>query len=430
MSGGARPRAAPPESELRLKAIVRITAGPTAGRCYVLRPGQRFVVGRAKDVTIRVDDRHISRRHVILSLSAEGISVTDSGSSNGTLLGGARLNPGETRLAKIGERLTLGPVELKFELDPVGDAELEEGYRAFVPELERCGLSVLGELGRGSNGIVFACLQTALNRNVAVKVPRPEVDSAENRARFMREAQLTCRLSSPYVVQLHTFHVIDDQVCLVLELVNGISASDWVRGGPLPLGEALRIGEHIASALEAAHSVGVVHRDVKPSNILLSAEGRAKLADFGIARDMNADEKGAHFVTPSGVGLGTLAYVSPEQLHDARQVTGRSDLYSLGATMFHLLTGELLFLPRCLDEVNAYLEGPVPSVRPLRRDCPPSVDALIRSLLARDPLDRPSTAAEVAAACHSFRVLFDDQTRRFTALGETDEFSGVEASGG
>jgi len=403
---------------------VRITAGPTAGRFYVLRIGQRFVVGRAKDVTIRIDDRHVSRRHAVLSLTAEGVCVTDAGSSNGTLLGGTRLNPGETRLALAGQRLTLGPVELKFELNAVEDAKLEDGYRAFVPKLEQLGLSVLGELGRGSNGIVFACQQKALDRTVAVKVPRPEVDSAENRARLMREAQLTCRLSSPYVVQLHNYHVIDEQVCLVLELVNGISACDWVRGGPLPLGEALRIGEHIASALEAAHSVGVVHRDIKPSNILLSAEGRAKLADFGIARDLNAEEQDAPFVTPSGVGLGTLAYVSPEQLNDAREVTALSDLYSLGATMFHLLAGELLFLPRCLDDVEAYLEGPVPQLRPLRRDCPPGVDTLIQSLLARDPLERPRTAAEVAATFHGFRVLLDDQTRRFTALGETDEFAG------
>jgi serine/threonine-protein kinase len=165
-----------------------------------------------------------------------------------------------------------------------------------------------------------------------------------------------------------------------------------MHSGSLPLAEALKIGEDAARGLHAAHQVGVVHRDVKPANILLSAEGYAKLGDFGIAKELESMES----LTSTGEGLGTLAYVSPEQAQEAKSVTPATDMYSLGATLFHMVAGRPPFIPRSASVLLAILDQSPPSIQTLRSDVPPGVVYIIHQMLEKNPLNRPDCALGVA----------------------------------
>src|SRR5262249_13596947 len=153
------------------------------------------------------------------------------------------------------------------------------------------------------------------------------------------------------------------------------TAKDRLAAGPVSLAEALSISDDIASALAAAADARVVHRDVKPGNILLDAEGGAKLADFGIAKDLN----GTRIETPTakGDGLGTLAYVSPEQAQDAKTVASRTDIYGLGATMFHLIAGRPPFIPTSARVLVDILEATPPRLPSLCPGTPPALDVLV-----------------------------------------------------
>ena len=191
---------------------------------------------------------------------------------------------------------------------------------------------------------------------------------------------------------------------LVMELVDGPSALNMLRnGGPLPLPQALWIAEQVAMALAAAHTIGIVHRDVKPANVLVSPEVHAKLTDFGIAKDVNS----VGSLTASGTGLGTLAYVSPEQAVQASGVDHRADVYSLGATLYHLIGGQPPFGSRVTGKiVREILEQPPRPLSSLRADCPGDVVDLVHQMLEKAPEARPASAEEVRASLHELIARF------------------------
>jgi serine/threonine-protein kinase len=170
------------------------------------------------------------------------------------------------------------------------------------------------------------------------------------------------------------------------ELVDGPSAREVVDRGPLSVPAALWIAEDVARALVAASAAGVVHRDVKPSNVLITPEGVAKLCDFGIAKDLQSTLR---TLTASGAGMGTLAYLAPEQASQAKHVDARADLYALGATLYHLLAGRPPFRPRGADALLALVEQPPPPLGAARPDCPPEVARLVHAMLAKRPEERP-----------------------------------------
>jgi len=193
--------------------------------------------------------------------------------------------------------------------------------------------------------------------------------------------------------------LVKGRVFMVMELINGPSAKDRLSGGPIPIPEALKIGEDVANGVAAAHAAGAIHRDIKPANILLSPEGIAKLSDFGIAKDLDAVVS----LTAAGEGLGTLAYVSPEQATEAREVDPRTDLYSLGATLYHFVAGRPPFLPKNARVLLEILDAPAPPLQPLRPECPADVTQFIHRLLAKSPAERPTPAALVARTLRQLR---------------------------
>ncbi len=384
-------------------ARLTVEAGRELGREWIVRLGQTFVVGRAPDVAISVDDERISRRHAAVELRPEGLFVTDLGSRNGTFHDGRRLAPRTPTLAALGDSIELGAHRLRVDLGGIDDKAKRERARTQrldEPLLPREEFEVLGEIGRGATGRVYAARQHLLGRLVAVKVLRTDLDVDEQgQERFLREGRVCCKIESPYVLEVHDVRLSFGRAYLVMELVNGPSAKDRVTSGPLPIYEVLKIGEHVARGLDAAHRVGVVHRDVKPANILLDPRGTAKLADFGIAKELDSVES----LTSTGEGLGTLAYVSPEQATEAKLVGPATDIYGLGATLYHLLAGRPPFIPSSPRVLLEICRDPAPPLLGYRPDCPPELAALVHRALEKEPARRPGSALEVAEALLALR---------------------------
>src|SRR6476620_6646626 len=189
--------------------------------------------------------------------------------------------------------------------------------------------------------LVYRARDVRLKRGVAVKLLPPELAfRGDIRQRFLREAEMAARLSHPNIVPIYTVDERDGLVYFVMALVQGGSVGDRLRRtGTLSIAETRRILREVADALAYAHAAGVVHRDIKPDNVLLDADsGRAMVTDFGIARAAS-DDGDSPRLTATGAALGTPAYMSPEQCAGDREIDGRSDLYSLGAVAYQMLTG-------------------------------------------------------------------------------------------
>ena len=253
--------------------------------------------------------------------------------------------------------------------------------------------TIEGEIGRGGMGVVYKARDIKLQRPVAIKVLPPDLAfRTDIRARFLREAQTAARLSHPHIVPIHIVGESGDLVYFVMGLVDGESLALRVkRRGRLSVDEARRVARETADALAAAHQQGVIHRDVKPDNILLEGtRGRVMVTDFGIAKALSGE---THTLTEAGVAIGTPAFMSPEQASGEREIDGRSDVYSLGVVSYQMLTGELPFqapsVPALL--MKQITEQPMPLDRK-RPECPRELAQIVMRCLEKDPEDRWPTA--------------------------------------
>jgi hypothetical protein len=256
---------------------------------------------------------------------------------------------------------------------------------------------LLGPLGRGGVGEVWRAEDLQLGRPVAVKLLRRlDGDALSSLARFRREARATAQLSHPNVVATYDVgSTEDDRAFLVMELVRGSDLSQLLRSQGLPPAPLVAdLALQAARGLDAAHAAGIVHRDVKPANLLLGTDGVLKITDFGIAR-MSGQEQGAELTgTLTGpVLLGTVAYVSPEQVR-GEPATAASDRYALGCVLYELLAGRPPFTGEPHEVLAAHVDRePVP-VEQLRPDAGAGVADLVMQLLAKDPVERPASASE------------------------------------
>jgi len=259
------------------------------------------------------------------------------------------------------------------------------------------GYAIERELGRGGMATVYLAQDLKHGRPVAIKVLAPELAAALGRERFLREIETAARLSHPHILPLHDSGEADGFLYYVMPYVAGESLRDRLnRELQLPIEDAVTIAGEVATALSYAHSRDVVHRDVKPENILLS-EGQAIVADFGIAGAIDA--AGGGKLTRTGIVLGTPAYMSPEQGAGDRALDGRSDVYSLGCLLYEMLAGEPPFTgPTAQAIIAKRFTDPVPSVRRLRETVPVPMDQAIAKALARAPADRFATPHQFAEA--------------------------------
>lgn len=245
------------------------------------------------------------------------------------------------------------------------------------------------ELGRGGMGAVFLATDVKLGRSVAIKALAPSTRAHLGDERFQREVRHVATLSHPHIVPLFEADEADGCLYYVMEYVAGETLADRLRrDGPLPVDDALRITAEIGDALQYAHERGLVHRDVKPANILL-ARDHALLADFGIAKATDAGEQ----LTETGIAVGTAGYMSPEQAAGDRRVDARSDVYALGAVLFEMLVGEQPFTgPNRQTVVARIMTADPQAIRTVRPTIPVHVEHAVLAALAKTPADRPQSA--------------------------------------
>jgi serine/threonine protein kinase len=269
------------------------------------------------------------------------------------------------------------------------------------------GYQVLERLGEGGMGQVFKARQLRLGRVVALKIIRKDREAQFQAVRrFQREAKAGGRLSHPNIVAFYDADAAGEVNFLAMEYVKGTDLARLVqRSGAMPLTPACDCVRQAAMGLQHAHERGLVHRDIKPPNLLLSSDGAVKILDMGLARleQVSTAEHASSELTETGTVMGTAAYMAPEQALDPRDADGRADVYSLGCTFYYLLTGRAPFVHSSAAQVllKHQLEEPT-AVEQLRPDVPVALGAVVRPMMAKRREGRYQTAAEAAAALEPF----------------------------
>ena len=260
---------------------------------------------------------------------------------------------------------------------------------------------ILSELGRGGMSIVYQALDPNTGREVALKmIPQALLDNPALRGRFQREAQTVAKLNHPNIVPVYDFGEHDGQPYLVMRLMRGGTLSERLAKGPMSLDEALPILQSIADALDHAHQNGLVHRDLKPDNILFDQFNIPFLTDFGIVK-----VAGSSATLTEGNFIGTPGYISPEQAHGNLEVDSRSDLYSLGVILFEMMTGSRPYVgDTTLQVIVQHIQAPIPSARERNRTLPPATDSVISRALAKEPDKRFQTATDMVKAVSSLHT--------------------------
>lgn len=284
---------------------------------------------------------------------------------------------------------------------------------------------ILAELGRGGMGCVFRARDPNLEREVALKRPWPElVADAEARARFLREARAASRITHPNVVQVLETLEIDHVPWIVLQYVDGMDLEALLKGqGRLPVDRVLRHATDLAEALQAAHEHRVLHRDIKPRNVLIAADGRALLGDFGLARvlhgpgvtDTGTTE--ALTLTPAGTLLGTPRYMSPEQVL-GHTLDARSDIFSLGAVLYEMCTGTPAFAANERGTLyDAIIHGQPQPIARFSYDVPEELERIIRKMMAKQPEERYPGATDLLVDLRALRrrLEFDEYSASHVA---------------
>ena len=333
--------------------------------------------------------------------------------------------PANDRDRLLGELLE---IELDFRQRCGAFVQLEE-YRSRFPEsadlvervfrrtvkTRRLGdYELLEELGHGGMGVVYKARQIYLNQIVALKIlPHRYLDDAQAVNRFRREMQSIGGLSHPNIVQAYNAGEAGGVHFLVMEFVDGVNLQQFVGlgkppGGPLGVGAACEIIRQAALGLQHAHEHQLVHRDIKPANLMLCRSGPVKLLDMGLAKfhAQRHDETQAGRLTQPGVTMGTIDYMAPEQWENSGEADIRSDIYSLGCTLFFLLTGRPPYGDPAYDssrkKLMAHVVAPIPPLLENCADCPEDLEDVYETMLAKDPAERYAEPAEVVAAIAEF----------------------------
>jgi tRNA A-37 threonylcarbamoyl transferase component Bud32 len=263
---------------------------------------------------------------------------------------------------------------------------------------------IVRQLGQGGMGVVYQAEHKIMDRLVAVKVIiHTLLDSPEAAERFTREVKAAAKLDHPNIVRAFDAEQAGELQLLAMEYVEGRSLADVLaKKGPLPVAHACHYARQAALGLQHAHERGMVHRDIKPHNLMLTAKGVVKILDFGLAK-VFSERRTTDGLTRDNAMMGTPEYIAPEQAQDTKAADIRADIYSLGCTLFCLLAGRPPFTGGdWLAVVMAHLQEPPPPLEGLRPEVPPGLAAVVARMLAKDPAQRPQTPMEVAEALAPF----------------------------
>ncbi len=431
-----------------MRVTLRVIAGPQTGRFFTFDQHETFMIGRSEDAQFCLPhDRYFSRHHCLLEIAPPQCFLRDLGSTNGTFVNGLKV---ETAHLKNGDRIQGGETVLEVE---VSTAEANYGQSVnysrpagnTTPSLItiqclNCGIPSKAEvsrpdakltflcddcreilkknpqpvpnyqmikiLGQGGMGSVMLARSEKDGRAVAIKTLLPEVAvSEQSLKRFMREIEVAASLRHPHIVSYIEHGTHNGIVYLVSEYVGGMDASkiSKMRGGKLDYREVVRIIEQTLAALDFAHSLGFVHRDIKEQNILVDGtypNYNSKLTDFGLAKSFK--QTGMSGVTMVGDVAGTIAYMPPEQVRDFKEVKPPSDIYAIGMTAYSLITGAhaLDLSPRAgiSETVKAIFEKPIVPIQQRIPEIPLRVAAVIETAIAKEAELRWRTAGEMREA--------------------------------
>jgi len=268
---------------------------------------------------------------------------------------------------------------------------------------------VTAKIGEGGMGEVYQARDTTLERDVALKVlPETFTTDPDRLARFQREAKVLASLNHPNIGAIHGLETSENTQALVLELIEGPTLAERIAKGPIPVDEALEIATQIAAALEAAHEQGIIHRDLKPANVKVKTDGTVKVLDFGLAKAVTSDARGANPTTSAtmslttsatqmGMVIGTAAYMAPEQAK-GKPVDKRADIWAFGVVLLEMLGGKRVFGGETASETLAAVMMKEPDWGPLPTDLSPKLDNLVRRCLEKDPRERIRDIGDVRLA--------------------------------
>jgi serine/threonine protein kinase len=383
-----------------MPAKLVVTSGPDKGRSFPLIPGLTFQVGRSDATATKLSDATVSRVHCEVEVSPLQ-AVLHNISAQGTQVNGKPIGD-HAHLLKAGDVIRIGGTELQYAVEtPVVGADprklLGQRFEEYLVD------SVLAE---GLTGIIFRARDlTANERPIALKVLRPEfAENEEEVQRFVRAMKTMIPVRHSHLVSIHGAGKSGPYCWIAMEFVSGenlLAVAEKV-GGTLPWKEVYRIAVHVGRALEAAHELTIVHRNVTPANILIrSTDKLAKLGDLMLAKALEG--RLAQHVTRPGKLLGDTPYMSPERTFGADQTDERSDLYSLGASLYTVLVGH----PPCGGDSLPDILRVIRTVEPERprqkkAEIPEEFEKIVLKLLAKNPGERYQTAKELLAALDRF----------------------------
>ena len=384
-----------------------VERGRSKGRFLRLKPNQSATVGREAKNDLAIQDPQASRQHLRIEGKLGEFVLLDLQSSNGTFVNGERLT--RTTL-KVGDRISIGDTLVCL----LPETDEERGARRGPLSGQELGGYRIGHvLGRGGMGTVYEAVQVTLERKVALKALAPELSGApEFVARFEAEARAAGRLNHANLVGVYDVADLEGQRVISMELMSGGSLEDLLRReGKLSLAATLPLLFDAARALEYASKQGLVHRDVKPANLMLGGDGTVKLCDLGLAI----------FTSRQHDVSGSPHYIAPEQAR-GEDIDGRADLYALGASWLELLSGETLYQGASAGEIaRQQIEAPLPDLAARLPELPADALELLSRLLAKDPAERYPSARELQADLallarrHADSALADRLERQATA---------------
>jgi pSer/pThr/pTyr-binding forkhead associated (FHA) protein/tRNA A-37 threonylcarbamoyl transferase component Bud32 len=398
-----------PSTSPGVGGVFVVTSGTRSGLRLTVR--DELIIGRTASGEGRfADDLGLSRRHARIARDSGGrLTVEDLGSANGTFVNGERLDA--RRVLKIGDSVRVGETMLQLTgtEEPAGRAREQPpakrpapppAVEPMIPALPpgsvfaRCRIEAV--ISHGDMGIVYRADELALQRLVALKLILPEYSSDERfRERFRRESRITAAIDHPNVIPVFDAGEEDDVLYIMMRLVDGTDLRTLIAAaGALEPLRAARIVQQVGAALDAAHARGMLHRDVKPSNVLLARRDHVYLTDFGLAKRADSAEA----LTQHGTIVARAIYVAPEQIMNDR-VDARADVYALGCVLFEALTGEPPFARWSQGpDALAHVDAPRPSPLDLRPELPTDFEDVLRRAMATDPGDRYPSAGDLGRA--------------------------------